>query len=170
MDSTQVEARGDDQSVVSSEPVTPLPQGDWQPVRRYPELTAAPHFTIFNYRETDLLQQVDFRIGRNVAIRSVDSLYSTKLYHTLMILYLVCFISEYLLGFLQLPFEYVKNRPVMCIINAIFDVIVVRTLYYLYALLRIDRLTNILSSLCLLWHTSFQLLLFPIGPHILLIS
>lgn len=104
--------------IIPNEPLVNAPN-------RIREVRAGAYYSIFAYRSSPLVRDLRFRIGRNVVIKSVDSLYSTRLYYAVMSSHLACLICQYMLAFLQLPFEYFKNRPVICVINAIFGLLVV---------------------------------------------
>lgn len=102
----------------------PVPEDDG--IRLGAETVPYNGISIFTYKSSALLQTSKYRIARNVVIKSMDSLYPTVWFYRLMTCYLIMLVLKYLSVFLQIPFEAIENRPAICILNALFDVILVR--------------------------------------------
>lgn len=93
-----------------------------EPEPTYQRTIDSAHLSIFHYVgfSTLNIRALEIRITPNSVVKSVDYLYPTRVLYRLMNCYLACLFMEYLLSIGQLPFEHIKNRPLMCQFNAFY--------------------------------------------------
>lgn len=89
-----------------------------EPEPAHHRILDSSHLNIFQYVNLPEIREQEIRIAPNSVVKSVNSLYPTRVLYNLLSSYLACVFMEYLLCVGQLPFESIKNRPLICQFNA----------------------------------------------------